>query len=122
MAINQDGVMVSSADNGSMKFWDYNTGYCFHEELTKAQPGSLDSEAGIYASTFDKTGLYVIVLDPTCDDVDIDARSAAFIRRFITCEADKTIKVWEEDASASEESHPIDMKQWTKEFTAPKRY
>lgn len=60
VAMNQDGVMVSSADNGSMKFWDYNTGYCFHEGVTKAQPGSLDSEAGIYASTFDKTGLYVI--------------------------------------------------------------
>uniref|UniRef100_K3X8E4 Uncharacterized protein n=1 Tax=Globisporangium ultimum (strain ATCC 200006 / CBS 805.95 / DAOM BR144) TaxID=431595 RepID=K3X8E4_GLOUD len=99
LAINQDGVMVSSADNGSMRFWDYTTGYCFQEEVTKAQPGSLDSEAGIYASTFDKTGL-----------------------RLITCEADKTIKVWQEDASASEESHPIDMAQWTKEFTAPKRY
>lgn len=45
-----------------------------------------------------------------------------FFRRFITCEADKTIKVWQEDSSASEESHPIDMAQWTKDFTAPKRY
>ncbi|GAB9470037.1 Pleiotropic regulator 1 [Globisporangium polare] len=99
LAVNQDGVMVSGADNGSMRFWDYKTGHCFQSETTKAQPGSLDSEAGIYASTFDKTGL-----------------------RLITCEADKTIKVWQEDATASEESHPIDMAQWTKEFTAPKRY
>lgn len=59
IAINQDGVMVSSADNGSMRFWDYTTGYCFQRETTKAQPGSLDSEAGVYASTFDKTGLCV---------------------------------------------------------------
>jgi pleiotropic regulator 1 len=44
-----------------MRFWDYTTGYCFQEEVTKAQPGSLDSEAGIYASTFDKTGLYVLL-------------------------------------------------------------
>lgn len=62
VAINQDGVMVSGGDNGSMRFWDYKTGYCFQSEATKAQPGSLDSEAGIYASTFDKTGLYVCML------------------------------------------------------------
>ncbi|KAG2843473.1 hypothetical protein JG687_00007208 [Phytophthora cactorum] len=99
ISINQDGVMASCGDNGSMRFWDYQTGYCFQNDSTKAQPGSLDSETGIFASTFDKTGL-----------------------RFITCEADKTIKVWQEDSSESEESHPIDMAQWTKDFTAPKRY
>ncbi|EEY61224.1 pre-mRNA-splicing factor prp46, putative [Phytophthora infestans T30-4] len=99
ISINQDGVMASCGDNGSMRFWDYQTGYCFQSDSTKAQPGSLDSETGIYASAFDKTGL-----------------------RFITCEADKTIKVWQEDSSASEESHPIDMAEWTKDFTAPKRY
>ncbi|KAL4157746.1 Pleiotropic regulator 1 [Phytophthora ramorum] len=99
ISINQDGVMASCGDNGSMRFWDYQTGYCFQNDSTKAQPGSLDSETGIFASTFDKTGL-----------------------RFITCEADKTIKVWQEDSAASEESHPIDMAQWTKDFTAPKRY
>ncbi|KAL7694456.1 putative WD repeat protein DCAF11/LEC14B [Plasmopara halstedii] len=99
ISINQDGVMVSCGDNGSMRFWDYQTGYCFQSDTTKAQPGSLDSETGIFASAFDKTGL-----------------------RFITCEADKTIKVWQEDSSASEESHPIDMDQWTKQFTASKRY
>lgn len=39
LAINQDGVLVSSADNGSMHFWDYDTGHCFQKELTKVQPG-----------------------------------------------------------------------------------
>lgn len=71
LAVNQDGVMVSSADNGSMRFWDYTTGHCFQSETTKAQPGSLDSEAGIYASTFDKTGLYV-------SDAEVDAVSLFF--------------------------------------------
>ncbi|KAF0689402.1 Aste57867_19164 [Aphanomyces stellatus] len=99
VSVNQDNVLVSSADNGSMRFWDYTTGYCFHEEETIVQPGSLDSEAGIFASSFDMTGL-----------------------RFITAEADKTIKIWQEDADATPESHPIDMAKWTKEFTAPKRY
>ncbi|RHY18825.1 hypothetical protein DYB36_010349 [Aphanomyces astaci] len=99
VSVNQDNVLVSSADNGSMRFWDYSTGYCFHQEETIVQPGSLDSEAGIYASTFDMTGL-----------------------RLITAEADKTIKVWEENPDATPETHPIDMVKWTKEFTAPKRY
>ncbi|OQS02769.1 pre-mRNA-splicing factor prp46 [Thraustotheca clavata] len=99
LSINQDNVAVSCADNGTMRFWDYTTGYCFQKEATIVQPGSLDSEAGIYASSFDKTGL-----------------------RLITAEADKTIKVWQEDSSASPESHPIDMTAWTKEYTAPKRF
>ncbi|CAK4151421.1 unnamed protein product [Aphanomyces euteiches] len=99
VSVNQDNVLVSSADNGTMRFWDYTTGYCFHQEETIVQPGSLDSEAGIYASSFDMTGL-----------------------RFITAEADKTIKVWQEDPEATPETHPIDMVKWTKEFTAPKRY
>lgn len=46
--------------------------------------GSLDSEAGIYALSFDQTG-----------------------SRLITCEADKTIKFWKEDESATPETHPI---------------
>jgi pleiotropic regulator 1 len=61
--------------------------------------GSLDAEAGIFASTFDLSG-----------------------SRFITCEADKSIKIWKENSEASEDSHPIDMKSWTKECLAQKRY
>lgn len=59
LALNDDGVLVSGADNGSMRFWDYETGYCFQSSDTVVQPGSLDSEAGIFASTFDRTGTYV---------------------------------------------------------------
>lgn len=54
---------------------------------TTAQPGSLDAEQGVFCSTFDKTGL-----------------------RLITGEADKTIKVWKQDDSATEETHPLDWK------------
>lgn len=56
LSCNQDGVLFSGADNGSMHFWDYKTGYNFQTAETRAQPGSLDAEAGIYCSTFDKTG------------------------------------------------------------------
>lgn len=51
------------------------------------QPGSMDSEAGIFAMTFDQSG-----------------------SRLITAEADKTIKIYREDESASEETHPINWR------------
>jgi pleiotropic regulator 1 len=87
MSMNRDGVLVSAADNGTMNFWDYKSGYKFQDVGTIVQPGSLTSEAGIFATTFDHTG-----------------------SRLITCEADKTIKIWKEDEDATPESHPIDWK------------
>ena len=77
LAINKDNVLVSSADNGSMRFWDWKSGYCFQKTETIVQPGSLESEAGIFCSTFDRTGT-----------------------RLITGEADKTIKIWKENEEA----------------------
>jgi pleiotropic regulator 1 len=99
LAINEDGVLVSGGDNGSLCFWDYESGYCFQKTETVVQPGSLDAEAGIYASSFDLSG-----------------------SRLITCEADKTIKIWSENAEASPDSHPIDMKGWRKQCLSLKRY
>ncbi|KAF2077987.1 hypothetical protein CYY_000711 [Polysphondylium violaceum] len=84
LALNQDNVLVSAADNGSMQFWDWKTGHCFQKNQSIVQPGSLDSEAGIFAMSFDKTGT-----------------------RLITCEADKTIKFYKEDENASEATHPV---------------
>lgn len=60
-----------------MHFWDWKTGYNFQRLQGSVQPGSLDSEAGIYDMTFDQSG-----------------------SRLITCEADKTIKIYKEDDSA----------------------
>ena len=47
-------------DNGSTSFWDWKTGYQYQSLDTTAQPGSLDAEAGLMSSTFDKTGLRLI--------------------------------------------------------------
>ena len=47
------------------------------------QPGSLESESGVLATAFDATGT-----------------------RLITCEADKTIKMWKENDAATPETHP----------------
>ncbi|EKX47493.1 hypothetical protein GUITHDRAFT_69596 [Guillardia theta CCMP2712] len=87
MAVNHDDVMVAGYDNGSIRFMDWKTGYNFHTEQTRVQPGSLEAEAGIFDCCFDKTGT-----------------------RLITCEADKTIKVWKEDENATPETHPIEWK------------
>ena len=84
MAINEDDVMFSGGDDGTLDFWDYRSGHCFQSMKTQVQPGSLDAESAIYAASFDVTG-----------------------SRLFTCEADKTIKVWKEDLDATEETHPI---------------
>ncbi|VEL25216.1 unnamed protein product [Protopolystoma xenopodis] len=60
-----------------MHFWDWRSGYNFQRLSAKVQPGSIDSEAGIFALAFDRSG-----------------------SRLISCEADKTIKVFKEDETA----------------------
>lgn len=87
MAANTDGVLVSGGDNGTMFFWDWRTGYNFQRFQAPVQPGSMDSEAGIFAMCFDQSG-----------------------SRLITAEADKTIKVYKEDDEASEETHPVNWR------------
>jgi pleiotropic regulator 1 len=87
LAVNEDNVLFSGGDNGSMSFWDWKSGHRFQALDTTAQPGSLDAEAGLMSSTFDKTGL-----------------------RLICGEADKTIKIWKEDDTATPETHPLEWK------------
>ena len=99
ISVNKQGVLFAGGDNGMFRFCDWKTGYCFQEERTVVQPGSLDSEAGIFASTFDLTGT-----------------------RLITCEADKTIKIWKEKEEASLETDPIDMEKWKLEWRARRRF
>lgn len=84
LAVNNDDVLVSGADNGTMYFWDWKTGYNFQRLQAPVQPGSMDSEAGIFAMTFDQSG-----------------------SRLITTEADKTVKIYKEDLTATEETHPV---------------
>ena len=57
--------------------WDWRTGYNFQRIHAAVQPGSLDSESGIFACMFDHSE-----------------------SRLITAEADKTIKVYREDDTA----------------------
>lgn len=87
LAVNEDNVLFSGGDNGSVSFWDWKTGHRFQTTESLAQPGSLDAEAGIMSTTFDQTGL-----------------------RLIMGEADKTIKIWRPDPDATPETHPLDWR------------
>lgn len=87
LAVNNENVLVSGADNGTLFFWDWRTGYNFQRLASPAQRGSIESEAGILAMTFDKSGT-----------------------RLITGETDKTIKMFRENTNATEETHPINWK------------
>ena len=87
LAVNEDNVLFSGGDDGSVGFWDWKTGHRFQTTAAVAQPGSLDAEAGVFCSTFDQTGL-----------------------RLMTGEADKTIKVWKQDEEATEDSYPLDWR------------
>lgn len=83
MALNLDNVLVSGGDDGSMYFWDYKSGKKFQEIQSIPQPGSMDCEAGILCSAFDRSSY-----------------------RLITGEVDKSIKIWREVADATKETHP----------------
>ncbi len=96
LAVNDDNVLVSGGDNGSMHFWDWRTGYNFQRLQSAAQPGSIDSECGVFALAFDQSS-----------------------SRLIAGEADKTIKIYKEDETASEETHPV---QWEPELLKRKRF
>ena len=41
LAANEDNVLMSGGDDGSICFWDYKTGYKFQQIDTVVQPGSL---------------------------------------------------------------------------------
>lgn len=56
MAINDDGVLVTGGDDGTMKFWDWSSGYNFQSLVSQPQPGSIAAENAVFSLTFDKSG------------------------------------------------------------------
>lgn len=45
LAVNDEGVLFSGGDNGTLTLWDYATGLPFQHLKDIPQPGSLDAEA-----------------------------------------------------------------------------
>ncbi|KAG0209127.1 pre-mRNA-splicing factor prp46 [Mortierella sp. NVP41] len=70
--VNANNVMFTGADNGAMGFWDWKLGRQFQRLDLLVQPGSLDSEAGIFCAEFDNTGLCLITeeADKTKQDLE----------------------------------------------------
>eukprot|EP01064_Diplonema_japonicum_P008383 TRINITY_DN1584_c0_g1_i1.p1 TRINITY_DN1584_c0_g1~~TRINITY_DN1584_c0_g1_i1.p1 ORF type:complete len:488 (+),score=83.23 TRINITY_DN1584_c0_g1_i1:63-1526(+) len=93
LSVNRDNVTVSGGDDGYLHFWDWKTGHNFQKMKTIAQPGSLEAETAILCSAFDHSG-----------------------SRLITGEADKSIKIWKEDETATEETHPLDWVPQKRKF------
>lgn len=96
---NGDGssIFVAGGDNGWLHFWDWKSGYKFQSIEGKPQPGSLSSENAIFAMSFDKSQT-----------------------RLITGECDKTVKIYKEDMSATEKTHPIPG-NWRALISKPKK-
>lgn len=93
-----------TADNGSMSFWDWKSGHRYQSLDTTAQPGSLDAEAGIMSSTFDRSGLRLI-----CGEADKTSEFYYMLCSITTSNA-HLVKIWKQDEKASAETHPL---QWT---------
>jgi pleiotropic regulator 1 len=108
LSVNEDNVLFSGGDNGSAAFFDWKTGYKYQSLDSIAQPGSLDAEAGIMSSTFDKTGLRLSKLKDAHATSSLEKNIANYF--LVTGEADKTIKIWREDENATPETHPLDWK------------
>ena len=87
LAVNEDDVVVSGGDNGSLWFWDYKSGHCFQQAACKVQPGSMRSP---------RRGC-----SPRASIATGHAGSSPLRG------GDKTIKMWLQDEDAEpEETHP----------------
>ena len=84
LAYSKHDVLFAGGDGGSLALYDWQSGRRFSTGRTMPQPGSLDSESCVLAAAFDVTGT-----------------------RLITCEADKSMKIWKEDPQAAELSHSL---------------
>lgn len=155
MAVNQEGVIATGGDNGSLWFWDWRSGHCFQADETQVQPGSMESEGSIFAASYDVSGERILFWKKIWDEGDVVCKSteqarhrcatmcvhsfpsialtfsptrtacsifgyicaclllAAPVRhvlaagsRLITCEGDKTVKMWKEVDDATPQTHP----------------
>lgn len=68
--------------------------------------------------TFDKSGRFAESFH--CQHAN--KVSMLFCSRLITCEADKSIKIWKENDEATEVTHPVDIESWTKQCLQLKRH
>lgn len=73
LALNDDNVLVAGGNDGLLQFYDWVSASRFQSLRSHVLSGTLSAENAIYAAEFDRTGL-----------------------RLITCEGDKTVKIWKQ--------------------------
>lgn len=90
-----------------MSFWDWKSGYRFQSLDTTAQPGSLDAEAGLMSSTYDRTGLRLI-----CGEADKTSECLSELHSHLIAGLTYllSVKIWKEDEQATPETNPLDWK------------
>jgi pleiotropic regulator 1 len=92
-----------------MSFWDWKSGHRFQSLDTTAQPGSLDAEAGIMSSTFDRSGLRLICGEADKTSKSLSHQKALYLNPVMVLIL-LAVKIWKPDEKASEETHPL---EWT---------
>lgn len=76
LATSRDGkCLVSGMGNGYLRFWDWNSGKTVQNLQIKTMPGTLETETGVMAVTYDMTG-----------------------ERLIACVGDKTVQMFKPEA------------------------
>lgn len=86
-ALNDEDVMVTGNEEGILCFFDWRSGHRFQDIKSPLQPGSLESESAIYCGKFDGTGT-----------------------RLIVGSADKTLRFYKEDPTATPSTHPLEYR------------
>ena len=84
-----------------MSFWDWKSGHRFQALDTTAQPGSLDAEAGIMSSVFDRTGSRLI-----CGETDKTSKHCTTTSPQLVADY-PPVKIWKQDEKATPETHPL---------------
>ena len=87
VCINEDGVLASAGDNGTLTLRDWKSGNTFQTIVTPVQPGSLDAESGIMACSWDRSGT-----------------------RLVCGAQDKTIRFYRPNPASTPQSDPIVFK------------
>lgn len=71
LSCNNQGVLASGGNDGSIWFWDYCSGRCIQQQHTLVVPCSVYYHVGVNACQFDMSGTLLL-----------------------TAETDKTVKIW----------------------------
>lgn len=103
-----------------LHFWDWASGYKFQTLQSRVQPGSLESENGIFCCCLDKSETRLITGE--CDKT-VKVRPADTSEKgrepcgSVQCRRCgwRRVQVWKIDEDATEETHPIDWK-YTRSF------